>query len=227
MVGDADEIPSAKAIRELRMQWPATEKGTVKLRMIWSYYGFYWRNFAANQISYARLYSREMEIRKANKHGTKISTHNDFIYHQKHGGWHCSWCFHPLEFQTKLNDAVCGDGIRMGDFTWEIDLIKKLITKGIWFGANEPPSIDKVPTKLSRKNVPRYAYLHRNDKYSYLFQPPSSSLLRSNDNNKIIMPYCPCKNKKISTNLKNVLSNLGPIEKGNLLKLQNSWCIAC
>ena len=90
MVGDADEIPNARVVRKLRKQWPATEQGTVKLRMVWSYYGFYWRNFAANQISYARLFAREMEIRKLVKLGKKNPARNDFIHHERRKFFSCT-----------------------------------------------------------------------------------------------------------------------------------------
>ena len=149
---------------------------------------------------------------------------SDYIYHQKGGGWHCSWCFRPGEFQTKLKDAVCGDGIRMGDFDWSVDLIKNLIAKGIWFGAHEPPSVPKVPRQLTKKNVPEYAFEHRNDKFKYLFhaqQPPETSKEK-----EIVMPYCSCKGEK-KKSIDKIMKSLGPIDKGSLIQLQRSWCKPC
>ena len=147
---------------------------------------------------------------------------SDYIYHQKGGGWHCSWCFRPGEFQTKLKDAVCGDGIRMGDFDWSVDLIKKLIAKGIWFGAHEPPSVPSA-SAIDEKNVPEYAFEHRNDKFKYLFhaqQPPETS------KEKIVMPYCSCKELR-KKSIDKIMKSLGPIDKGSLIQLQRSWCKPC
>ena len=112
----------------------------------------------------------------------------------------------------------------MGDFNWSIDLIKKLIAKGIWFGASEPPRMDKVPSKLSRKDVPHYAYVHRNDKFNYLFHAPVSKDFKGVE---ITMPYCPCNKGKRKKELENIMSNLEPNEKGKLLELQNNWCSPC
>ena len=84
--------------------------------------------------------------------------------------------------------------IRMGDFDWSVDLIKNLIAKGIWFGAHEPPSVQKVPRRLSKKNVPEYAFAHRNDKFKYLFHAQQSP--ETSKEKEIVMPYCSCKGEK-------------------------------
>ena len=112
----------------------------------------------------------------------------------------------------------------MGDFDWSVDLIKKLIAKGIWFGAHEPPSVPKVPRQLTKKNVPEYAFEHRNDKFKYLFhaqQPPETSKEK-----EIVMPYCSCKGEK-KKSIDKIMKSLGPIDKGSLIQLQRSWCKPC
>jgi hypothetical protein len=109
VVGDADEIVSAQAIEELRNKWPQGDRTTVQFLMRWSFYGFFWQNRRHSQISHARLYGHEMEVRRQRREGRAAS--KSFVYNQPNGGWHCSWCFKPLEFQTKLEDAVCGDGV--------------------------------------------------------------------------------------------------------------------
>ena len=215
IVGDADEIPSAKAVNELRAKWPAGD-GTVQMVMRWSFYGFFWRNFKHSQISHARLFGKELEIRRERRKGR--DARHAFIFHQPNGGWHCSWCFRPDEFQTKLEGAVCGDGVRFGDFKWPITLIRVLIMKGIWFGRGEPPEVLSPPIKVKQGEAPEHALKHWM-RFKYLLEPEHDDKLMKK---KIIMPFCPCTGDAAVQQIMNNYDSA--INKGQLMKLQRAWC---
>ena len=97
--------------------------------MRWSFYGFYWLNPHHSQVSHAQTVAAYRKMRQAQANGGKYKHDPDI--RESNAGWHCSWCFPTEEYLDKLRAALCGDGIRWGDYEWGLDALRYLRKHGM------------------------------------------------------------------------------------------------
>ncbi len=168
IITDADEIPNKGAIQRIRKRPPID--GVIRPIGMHRYlYNFGWRERSGNQqAAYANVDTWQMwKI-----HG-ETPTWGPIM---RHGGCHCTKCFRPEDFNSRLKDYLCGDGIRWGDYKWPLDTIRTLISRGIWVG--------NPPNQRSRQSRPE-EMPHSARRYPFLVGSTTPTNLDS-----IRMPYC-------------------------------------
>lgn len=169
IITDADEIPNRGAIQRIRER-PPIDAVIRPIGMHRYLYNFGWREHSGNQqAAYANVDTWQMwKIHK------KTPTWGTTM---RHGGWHCTKCFRPEDFNSRLKDYLCGDGIRWGDYEWPLDTVRALISRGTWIG--------NAPNRRSRRarpeETPRSAR-----RYPFLL---GSKTIPTNPSS-IRMPYC-------------------------------------
>lgn len=222
VVGDADEIPSRHAVQQLKSSW-GSGCDVYRLKMRWSFYGFFWHNRGRHsQTSTARRFGQDQRRRASNGHLAEKACD------MPQGGWHCSWCFHDSDYRTKLTAALCGDGVRFGDFHWPDRTIKILRSRGIWFGADSIPPY--TPAKINDGDAPLWA-LENPERFRYLLQPPADPEHRSA---RPVMPYCPCDapvrnlpgggRMECDPAMDSIVGRYNSADRSYLQRLRSVWC---
>lgn len=172
---DADEIPNRGAISRIRAR-PPLDGRIYPIRMNRYLYNFAWREKNGNQqAAYGNVASWQhwKLFGKAPTWGPPLH----------HGGWHCTKCFRPEEFNGRLKDYLCGDGIRWGDYEWSLGTIKSLISRGIWIGAFPHQMARRSSVSERPKSSLKIAFLN----------PPGYT-----DTFNVRMPYCGSKDPNLS-----------------------------
>jgi hypothetical protein len=221
IITDADEIPSKYAVDMVRKaNWETHDSFELFMRR--SMFGFYWKMTGKqSQVANARKVGNHLAFIKLNEEMKKESTKEGFGNRVKQrvgrilrGGWHCSWCSSPKEILRKLENSLCGDGVRFGDFGYSLPLIERMQQEGIPFGAEERHPLGTTPTKVTRGHAPSYAIRHRS-RYQYIMDPSSKA---SNDE-EIQMPYCSC-----SLKMKQIVSTYSLAMKNQIQPMMKYWC---
>lgn len=154
---DADEIPSHRLVQRVRERPP--HDGTIHPIIM--------RRFLYNFAWQERHYSQQAAVANVATWNTWKRDGHPPRWGMRlfNGGWHCSKCFHPLEFNERFKDYLCGDGVRWGDFNWSHNAVAALIGYGIWPGAfptsRRPRRVDAM------RDGPKSAW-----RYPYLVMPP-------------------------------------------------------
>lgn len=173
---DADEIPNRAAVRRIKSR-PPIDNRIYPIQMRRYLYSFAWRERNGNQQA---AYGNVDTWRQWKVHGATPAWGPPL----SNGGWHCTKCFRLEEFNDRLKDYLCGDGIRWGDYEWPIETVQGLVHRGIWIGAR--------PTQRSRRASPHEAPLAAK-RYPFLVNVPPGD----HQQGRIRMPYCGDPNKDL------------------------------
>lgn len=201
IVTDVDEIPRSTVVHRLKTSlYP--KNFTVVFQMRYSLYGFFWLNQHSSQVAYATTVSHAQKRRKTHK----------VI---PNAGWHCGLCVPPKEYNMRLKDYLCGDGLRWGDFDWPLDTIHYLRSTGTWFGALPHSNNVKRVTENDTMRAPEYALNIKDHRFDYLLHPPH----QFNVSYKPFMGYC---NSKQVANMDK--THLRQTDLRMLNDLIKAWC---
>ena len=216
LMSDADELPFSKTLSCVRQNWPLGDAKIVRLRMRWTFFGFFWLNPHESQVANIRT----IKVYQTTLHEKKSGVHQGWKIQEKtvdNGGWHCSWCFDTSLFQAKLISALCGDGVRWGDYTWDDPTLRYMRKHGIWFGedhAFKGAAVDARDPHLAP------AFVRRNhERFKHLLLPEASKEL---DGHVFLPPYC--FDVRADPNTEAIYGTLSPVQKKTVDALQAAWC---
>ena len=222
LMSDADELPFSKTLSCVRQNWPLGDAKIVRLRMRWTFFGFFWLNPHESQVANIRTIKVYM-ITVGNGQDPRVykrwAIRNNI--HEKavdNGGWHCSWCFDTSLFQAKLVSALCGDGVRWGDYTWDDPTLRYMRKHGIWFGAET--FFQGNATSLLEDPHMAPAFVRRNhERFKHLLLPEVSKDL---DSHVFVPPYCFDVRADLSAQA--ILYGLPSEQKRTVDVLYRAWC---
>ena len=153
IVSDMDELLTPSFLH--RLKWFDGFPTIIEVRLLWSYYAFFWRNPVPTT---ARLISSVGELRELGRNRTNALRHNSYgsksVWRpQAIVGWHCSWCMPTPQFLSKMQNFAHAkyNTQRNRNLTF----LSHMRARGLWFP-------DQQPNGCTPANVqaPEYARLN-------------------------------------------------------------------
>ena len=158
IVSDMDELLTSNFLYQLK--WHDGFSTIIEVRLMWSYYAFFWRNPVTTT---ARLISSVGELRELGHNRTNALRHNSYgsksVWRpQTIVGWHCSWCMPTRQFLSKMQNFAHAkyNTQRNRNLTF----LLHMRAGGLWFPDQQPngctPSNVQAP-EYARLNALRFS----------------------------------------------------------------------
>ena len=134
IVGDSDEVPSAKAVQWLVHESPLSSTYEFESSMPHYIYNFQWR---VRPSGYSTMTARsallERQFWEAKRKGTALEqTILPLPPAVAEGGFHCSYCLHYEEMNEKIHAANTVDGaLILGRYQWKPETLRALKGCGV------------------------------------------------------------------------------------------------